>query len=54
MIASMKRWAEVTPALVTARLVGETSHQLPFQGSSDRRNLDARTYCLGIAIVRWQ
>src|SRR5215211_3328700 len=44
-----ERWAEVTPALVTARLVGETRHQLSFQGSSDRRKINARTYCRGIA-----
>ena len=44
-----ERWAEVAPALVTARLVGETRHELPFQGSSDRRKINARTYCRGIA-----
>jgi len=44
-----ERWPEVTPALVTARLLCETRHQLLFQGSSDRRKINARTYCRGIA-----
>jgi hypothetical protein len=34
---------------VTAGLVGETRHQLPFQGSSDRREIDTRAYCRSIA-----
>jgi hypothetical protein len=34
---------------VTARPVGETRHQLPFQRSSDRRKINALTYCRGIA-----
>ncbi len=43
-----ERWAEVAPPLVTAGLV-ETRHQLLFQGSSNRRKINARTYCRGIA-----
>jgi len=34
---------------VTAGPVSETRYQLPFQGSSDRRKINARTYCRGIA-----
>src|SRR4029077_12328813 len=44
-----ERWPEIAPALVTARLVGETRHQLPFEGSADRRKVYARTYRRGIA-----
>jgi hypothetical protein len=29
---------------MTARLVGETRHQLPFQRSSNRRKINALTY----------
>src|SRR4029077_7541723 len=44
-----KRWPNVTPALVTARLLCETRHQLLFQGSSDRGKINALTYRCGIA-----
>src|SRR4029077_19240108 len=44
-----ERWPEVNPALVTARLLCETRHQLLFQGSSDRRKINALTYRCGIA-----
>jgi hypothetical protein len=44
-----ERWTEVTPALVSACLAGETRHQLPFQGGSDRRKINVRVYCRRIA-----